>query len=86
MTKRTAVPLEIPPIVLPEPFLLDVKNAARLLGATQFATRELIRTREIVSVAVGNRRNVSPTAIREWVKRKEDEERAELPPNHGIAP
>ena len=74
-----------PEVELPEPFLIDVHTAAKLMYASVFCVRELLRSSELLFVKVGMMHLVSPSAIREWVRRKEADAKADLRRNRGVA-
>lgn len=74
-----------PELQLPEPFLIDVHTAAKLMYASVFSVRELLRSGELPFVKVGMKHLISPSAIREWVRRKEAEAKADLQRSHGVA-
>ena len=57
-------------------YLHDIPTAAKLLSTTVFAVRTLMRTGELIYVAIGHRWLVSPQAIQDFIRRAEEKTRA----------
>ncbi len=69
----SAVALAIP---LPEPLLLDIKGAARMLSSTAWTVRNLLWAKKIPFVKIGRRFLIDPADIRAFVAREKAEQMA----------
>ncbi len=69
----SAVPLTIP---LPEPLLLDIKGAARMLSSTTWTVRNLLWAKKIPFVKIGRRFLIDPADIRAFIAREKAEQMA----------
>lgn len=67
--------MSTPPADMPR-LLLDVKEAAEMIGICRSSMYKLIRQGEIESVKVGRLRKVEPSAVRDYVRRLANKERA----------
>lgn len=54
-------------------FLMDIPTAARKLSTTVFAVRQLLRDGEIAYVVIGHKWLLSPGAIQDFIRRKEQD-------------
>jgi excisionase family DNA binding protein len=55
-----------------EPFLLDIPEVAQRMNTTVFAVRQLLRAGEIPYLVIGHRWLVSPQALRQFIRRREE--------------
>ena len=65
------------PTVIPHPndlFLMDIPTAASRMSTTVFAVRTLCRDGELKYVPIGHKWLISPGAIQDFIRRKEQEE------------
>jgi len=66
----------VPTVVFPavnDLFLMDIPTAAQRMSTTVFAVRELMRSGELIKVEIGHKWLVSPSAIQDFIRRKEQE-------------
>jgi excisionase family DNA binding protein len=56
--------------VSPEPLLLDIHGAARMLSATPWAVRSLLWDNKIPFVKIGRKHLIDPTDLRAYVARE----------------
>lgn len=69
MPKKPSVsPVE--PASLPEPLLLDIRGAARVLSSTAWTVRGLLWDGEIPYIRVGRRFLIDPADLRAFIQRK----------------
>jgi excisionase family DNA binding protein len=69
----SAVALTVPS---PEPLLLDIKGAARMLSSTTWTVRNLLWAKKIPFVKIGRRFLIDPADIRAFIAREKAEQMA----------
>ncbi len=63
----------VPAVVPNDLFLMDIPTAAQRMSTTVFAVRELMRSGELIKVEIGHKWLISPGAIQDFIRRKEQE-------------
>jgi excisionase family DNA binding protein len=56
----------------PEPLLLDIKSAARVLSCTTWAVRSLLWSKEIPHIKIGRRFLIDPADLRSYIARQKE--------------
>ncbi len=73
MAVKKNAPVAVPAVVPNDLFLMDIPTAAQRMSTTVFAVRELMRSGELIKVEIGHKWLVSPSAIQDFIHRKEQE-------------
>jgi len=63
-------------VAVPEPMLLDIKGAARMLSSTAWTVRNLLWAKKIPFVKIGRRFLIDPEDIRAFIAREKAEQMA----------
>ena len=63
----------VPAVVPNDLFLMDIPTAASRMSTTVFAVRTLCRDGELKYVPIGHKWLISPGAIQDFIRRKEQE-------------
>ena len=63
----------VPALVPNDLFLMDIPTAASRMSTTVFAVRTLCRDGELKYVPIGHKWLISPGAIQDFIRRKEQE-------------
>ena len=70
-------PPSVPPLEIgPEPFLVDINGAAKLLSSTPWTIRGLPWARKIPFIKVGKRFLIDPADLRNFIAREKEGQRA----------
>jgi excisionase family DNA binding protein len=64
--------ISVAPAVNPEPLLLDVRGAARVLSTTVWAIRSLLWNGEVPFVKIGRKHLIDPADLRKFIERSKE--------------
>jgi len=59
---------------MPEPLLLDIKGAARMLSSTPWTVRNLLWAKKIPFIKIGRRFLVDPVDLRSFIARQKSDQ------------
>jgi hypothetical protein len=69
--KKSVAPVAVLPIALsPEPMLLDIHGAARVLSSTVWSVRQLLWDKQIPYFKIGRRFVIDPADLRAWIQKQ----------------